>query len=486
MFCRCCGKEIGDHENYCRYCGAKIKKEIGMKTKYWEAFILFICLCALVVVGVVSIKLHDAKETAESSAYEDERMDSFTDFEEGPENNNIEKYDYVGDYNEDGIAVAQLDGYYGFVDDQGNERTDFVYEYAENFVGDLALVKKDGYYGYINKQGDTAIGFMYDEATSFDADYHLAIVKTGNGKGVIDEIGSFIVNPHYTEVYFDSGFIVTVISQDTIGSIDKCGVYTVSGSHIIEDIYTGFYFINEKIYATEHDSLGTLFDYYGNNLLNSEELQGALEISPPINGVSIAKYDSGISYSAGFAKNKVTYFLYYDTELKPIIDKKLSWTTYFNKLGYAIARYSAINDLENIDKEDAIYSGYEGHEFAIIRSDGAEELRIPEPDYNEEYVDVNDFYVLVHSNSRPASDMLLDRASFQRIPCYNPTMVDGTNCIIVQDKDSGLYGLYDGLSITKKCIYNDISFHEEGGFFTLIRGSEEEEYIPVSALQNET
>lgn len=82
--------------------------------------------------------------------------------------------------------------------------------------------------------------------------------------------------------------------------------------------------------------------------------------------------------------------------------------------------------------------------------------------------------------------MLLERDFFQRIPCYNPTMVDGTNCIIVQDKDSGLFGLYDGLRITKKCIYNDISFHEEGGFFTQVRGSEEEEYIPESALQNET
>ena len=56
----------------------------------------------------------------------------------------------------------------------------------------------------------------------------------------------------------------------------------------------------------------------------------------------------------------------------------------------------------------------------------------------------------------------------------------------IQDKDSGLYGLYDGLSITKKCIYNDISYDEVGGFFTLIRGSEEEEYVPVSVLRNET
>lgn len=492
MFCKNCGKQIDCGNNFCPHCGACNREEIEEKVVSEEnhrgkknfavmrvASATIVVLAAIVIIVVIAIgnKTADLEENEYLAMQDAETLPTDEDNYEAPENDldiSQNEYDYVGEYI-DGIAVASSYGYYGFIDDTGNELTEFIYEQAENFVDGLALVKKDGYYGYIDKTGETAIGFMYDEATSFDKEYGLAIVKSGNGKGVIDKNGTVIVNTQYDDIYFESGFIITAESDD----LKQRGVFSTNGYQIIRNDYDEFYFTDDKIYATNSRTLGDVYDYDGNNLLDSEELSGALEISPPINGVSIVKFEYDFTYTNVVEQYEtVDYYLYYDTNLKPLIDTKLSWTTDFNKLGYAIARYSAINDLDNVDIDDAVYSGWQGHDYAIIKSDGTEVQRLPEPEFMEEYINVNDYYVLMRDTEGSGCDIMLERNFLDKIFYGNLEMVDGTNCIIVKNENSGLYGMFDGLTMKKDGLYNEISYDEESGVFTLTRGAEIEEYVP--------
>lgn len=512
MYCKNCGKEIANDSKFCMYCGCQLlvnqddiedwqweieaieeqniekiddfnesnsrleKKE----NSFWNlsriaAIVILFGVMASVIVGALSMKNRSDSKLVNNSITSLE-SDEY-DFQQN--------YDYVGEYNEDGIAVASLNGYYGFIDNTGHELTEFIYEMAENFVDGLALVKKDGYYGYIDVNGNTIIGFMYDAATSFDAEYGLAIVTTGNGKGVIDETGVVIVDTQYPYIYFDSGFIITGNSENYWdGGYNDCGVFTVDGVQIVENKYRNFYFINDKIYAIGSEALGDLYDFNGNNLLYSESLLGALAITPPINGVSIAEYEGEFFYSWNGSK-EYHYYMYYDTDLNLISDMKLSWTTKFNKLGYAIACYSLINNPDSLNEDEVRHNGMNGHDYAIIRNDGTEVSRLPEPDYLESYVDVNDYFVIIHDGHGQGSDMLLDRVSMNKISCDSPEMVDETNCIIVKNEASGLYGLYDGADMVKEYLYNEISYNTYDNLFTLTRGAETEEYTPVNDASSE-
>lgn len=539
MYCGYCGRAVLDGANFCQFCGNKIVynsdelrikdlnnedreevlnefqedsdeskiesdlnakipniikddkskngEEKGITFKIGRGIailILFLLLIFIVSLLGIKNKKNDASEIKSESnfLFENEKNDFRND------------YDYFGEYNENGIALASLYGYYGFIDSDGRQLTEFIYEDAENFINGLALVKKDGYYGYIDEAGKAVIGFYYDAATSFDPEYGLAIVETGSGKGVIDHNGELIVNTQYFDIYFDSGFIVVSKSKSIAGDLFDRGIYTTTGMHIIEDRYREFYFSDNKIYANDDyesfghskSSLGDVYDFNGVNLLREEPLLGATAITPPYNGICIVKYDDVFYYSWN-GSHEYSYFLYYDENFNLIYNAKLCSATRFNKLGYAIVCHSLCNDLDNVDEDRVRYSGMDDDQYYILQNNetGIQEVqRLPELEYMESYKAVNDYYVVLHDGHGDGSDTLLDRKSLNKINCYNPNMVDGTNCIIVQNENSKLYGLYDGQQLIKDYLFNEISYDKYTNTFSLIRGAETEEYVPIGAFNS--
>lgn len=70
------------------------------------------------------------------------------------------------DFNE-GLASAQKDGKYGFIDKQANIIVPFSYNFTAEFSEGLAIVKKNEHHGYINKKNQVIIPIIYDDVRPF-------------------------------------------------------------------------------------------------------------------------------------------------------------------------------------------------------------------------------------------------------------------------------------------------------------------------------
>lgn len=68
----------------------------------------------------------------------------------------------------EGLAVADLHGKKGYINNEGNEVIPFKYEEAGRFKDGIALVKKDKKYGYIDKKGNEVIKIEHTSISTFD------------------------------------------------------------------------------------------------------------------------------------------------------------------------------------------------------------------------------------------------------------------------------------------------------------------------------
>lgn len=120
----------------------------------------------------------------------------------------------------EGLAACNVDGIWGYIDQNGRWVIEPEYEHARNFKDGLACVKKDGFYGYINKTGEIAISIEYSDAVSFSGG--LASVFDGYKWFLIDTEGMPFQNFDYSHVdtahpviFHDGLAAVKIESEDT-------------------------------------------------------------------------------------------------------------------------------------------------------------------------------------------------------------------------------------------------------------------------------
>jgi hypothetical protein len=91
----------------------------------------------------------------------------------------------------EGLAPVQLNGSWGFIDRSGKIVIEPRFEVTCFFSEGLASVRlKDKKYGFINKKGETVIDYQFDVACSFENG--LSLVSIGNKMGYIDKKGKYI------------------------------------------------------------------------------------------------------------------------------------------------------------------------------------------------------------------------------------------------------------------------------------------------------
>ncbi len=160
-------------------------------------------------------------------------------------------YDYVEDFYEGLAVVANFDkplilddslgidftnqGYFGFIDEKGNEVLPLKYGYAEGFSGGLALVNVGGIapvpdnyaviggkWIYMDKKGTEKIEVQCELATSFRE--RLAAVVCDNRVGYIDPSGKWTIKPQYAQGYkFYEGKTAATIDGEFYVVIDNKG-----------------------------------------------------------------------------------------------------------------------------------------------------------------------------------------------------------------------------------------------------------------------
>lgn len=88
-------------------------------------------------------------------------------------------FEYASDF-KDGFSKVKIDGYWNFIDVEGNSLVEDKLNHVENFVDDIAIVEfSEGGCNFLKKDGKYISRRTFDEAFCFDEN-GLAIVKIGN------------------------------------------------------------------------------------------------------------------------------------------------------------------------------------------------------------------------------------------------------------------------------------------------------------------
>lgn len=81
-----------------------------------------------------------------------------------------------------------------------------------NFHEGLACAEKNGKFGYVNRNGEVMIPFIYDSASDFEEG--LAVIHKNEKAGVIDKTGKEVIPAEYDDISWvaDNGLIFTCLS----------------------------------------------------------------------------------------------------------------------------------------------------------------------------------------------------------------------------------------------------------------------------------
>lgn len=98
-------------------------------------------------------------------------------------------FDFVGDFSQEGLALARAEGgQYGYINASGEWTISPTFELATSFTEGLAAVRQDGLWGYIDQTGTQVIDFAYSSAGTFAEG--LAAVEGPNGWEYINQQGN--------------------------------------------------------------------------------------------------------------------------------------------------------------------------------------------------------------------------------------------------------------------------------------------------------
>ncbi len=132
-------------------------------------------------------------------------------------------YDFVDDFI-DGFARVQQDGKWGFIDNDCNLVIPLIYDNVSNFSEGLAGVEKNRKWGFINSQGIEVISCNYDLMFGVEPESECAYEKTDDNSEFYLSINSF-----------HDG--LARIQKDTKNGI-RYGFINTDGDEIIPLIYT--------------------------------------------------------------------------------------------------------------------------------------------------------------------------------------------------------------------------------------------------------
>lgn len=123
---------------------------------------------------------------------------------------NSKKYDIIITATE-GLRLVQYQGKWGFIDSNGDEKIETIYDSAFAFSDNYAAVFNGKLWGFIDTNGEKKIDFKFAEVSSFNSGF--AAVKSDKGFHYINKSGELILGPYYT-IDTIKGFTFARIKED--------------------------------------------------------------------------------------------------------------------------------------------------------------------------------------------------------------------------------------------------------------------------------
>ena len=192
-----------------------------------------------------------------------------------------------------------------------------------------------------------------------------------------------------------------------------------------------------------------LYDYTGKRITGVGDWENIRYVSYPKNGVHILYYGQKDSWGYTNAGMRIA-----DENFNLISKEYYDSLSTFNELGFAVAE-NETKGWHIINKEGRALQSLPIHEIYGVQVDYA---------YANEYMAC----CLAKSGMIDTYYGVVDLQTGEMTTWESVKPVDGTNCIIVTDIDTGLKGLYDKNSMVLDCIYQDITYN--GTLFEITRG----------------
>ena len=131
------------------------------------------------------------------------------------------QYSYAGQF-EQGIARVKKGQKFFFIDKLGNRITP-EFDGAFDFHEGLAAVEVNKAVGYIRRDGSFALSPSYRSASGIDFSEGLAAVRVNGKVGFMDKNGNVVIEPRFDDVYPFSDGLAPVRVGDDWGYVDRNG-----------------------------------------------------------------------------------------------------------------------------------------------------------------------------------------------------------------------------------------------------------------------
>jgi hypothetical protein len=163
---------------------------------------------------------------------------------------------------DEGLAVAEQGGKYGYVDRAGNTVIPFRYDWAEAFDEGLAVVKLDERFGLIDKSGREILAPIYEDLR-WRSDNGVILASGDYGEWrLYDRSGAAVSDQAFDFIFDFSCDLASVRREDKYGYIDR------RGKLVIPLLYNEAYSFTDEGLATVSqngisftiDTDGMLFD----------------------------------------------------------------------------------------------------------------------------------------------------------------------------------------------------------------------------------
>lgn len=259
----------------------------------------------------------------------------------------------------EGLAAAQQDGLWGFIDKTGSWVIQPQYGYVDDFSEGLAVVGEDESYlnGYIDKTGkiiipaNTGTGFSYLKLLPFKsgvAPFGLGAIH--NSYGIIDKTGKALIQPAYNKLTtgfagmteFNEGLAGASRYSNPDSNNEKLhlGVIDKNGKWVLQNLpYDNIYQYKEGLFAVSSEKRDKNYKLIDRKM-GAIDKKGKLVI--PQKYVRVWGFSEGLSAVAvgTFSNSKIGYI---DKNNKMIINPQFKWGSSFGD-GVAVASKQEVKE----------------------------------------------------------------------------------------------------------------------------------------------
>ncbi len=479
MRCKYCGCQLEDNDRFCPECGKEVEfsckesKQIYIKDKKNKSKIWIAAGSVLILTVIFGALYYSRSNSGEESAKTEQKR------AEKEETSDV----ILEDSGVENIYITYDEALetYGLYDEE-NDR--YIIEPQYSYIGrfsdnDLAPVCDGGYYGYINSKGEVVIDLFFEYAQEFHN--NRAIVGTANGPGLINEIGDYVIAPQYAELEWINDSVLQYKDDEN----DLYGLCDSNGNIISESQYESVYAEDEYIYASVEDVIDGYFVYFK----DGTPVFGEGTDLEQVKCIKINSYGIHLALCQGNSEPN-SYGFYYCDDASYIYDE---WYSYLDN-DFEMLSYGPYQDATQFSSFGyaviSIRHDWWGHcTWGIIDKEGAYICDLPELDLGKAdnwYTSCNGYFAIAqgytgsYGMETDQITALVNIKTGEITEYQSVEFVDTTNCTIVQDVETNLYGMYESDTQTLECIYDGIAVDENNNIVTT-RGAKQE-IIPAEDI----